>query len=149
MPSVAVMNRVVTELATEFTTLAASHDIYLAPSVIEIPGRRPLNIQVCDGGVNYTNFEGGVRTEHFTLLIGILKSYSVDYAGKYQKALADLTESIFVTKESVITTLEGSFLNSLIVRPLRIMSESEIRQGREAGLLIKTLSFIGGMNTAR
>jgi len=153
MPSVAVMNQVVAELAVEFTELKADQDIYLSPVVIETPARRLCVLQVCDGGSTYSDFEGGVKREHFKLIVGILKGYKVDYAGRYQRYLADLEESMFVIKERISDLLEGSYLKvfeePLLVRPLRIVSESAIYRGKEKGMLIKELTFLGGMNEVR
>ncbi len=153
MPTVNVMNQIVEELADEFTTLKKDFDIYLSPAVIEVPARRVCTLQVCDGGVNYSDFEGGVKREHFSIVIGILKLFKVDYAGRYQRYLSDLGKSMFVIKERVSDVLEGSYLEvegaALLVRPLRIASETVVRRGKEQGLLIKELTFIGGMNETR
>lgn len=153
MPTIEVMNQVVAELTTEFSELAEDKDIYLSPVVIETPSRRLCVLQVCDGGSTYSDFEGGVKREHFRLIVGILKGFKVDYSGRYQRYLSDLEESMFVIKERVIDLLEGSYLKvldaPLLVRPLRITDESAIYRGKEKGMLIKKLTFLGGMNEVR
>jgi len=153
MPTVEVMNQIVQELANEFTELQKGTDIYLSPTVIEVPARRLCALQVCDGGVRYSDFEGGVKREHFTVTIGILKVYKVDSARRYHRYLSHLQSSMFAIKERVSDTLEGSYLEvvgvPLLVRPLRIESESAIRRGSEHGLLVKELHFVGGLNEVR
>ncbi len=155
MPTIQAMNQVTYELGEVFIKFSKAHDIYLSPAVIEVPCRRDFNIQICDGGVQYEDFEGGVRREFFTLIIGILKSFPVDAAGKNHRSLSHETESIFAIKETIIDTLDGSFLvpttgDSYLVRPLRVVAESRIYQGRHLkGLLIKELSFLGGINVLR
>ena len=153
MPTVAVMNQIVEELAGEFTELTKDQDIYLSPLIIEAPARRLCTLQVCDGGVEYSDFEGGVKREHFNITIGILKVYKVDTSGRFHRYLSHLQESIFVIKERISDTLEGSYLKvlgeALLVRPLRIISETKNRSGREEGLLIKELTFRGGLNEVR
>lgn len=153
MPTIDVMNQIVEELAEVFTELKKGYDIYLSPLVIEVSARRTCALQICDGGVQYSDFEGGVKREHFNITVGILKVFKIDSSGRYQRALSDLTESMFVIKERVSDTLEGSYLTvlgeALLVRPLRIVNESPIRRGKEKGLLIKELSFTGGLNETR
>lgn len=153
MPTIAVMNQIVEELADEFTKLRKNFDIYLSPVVMEVSAQRECALQICDGGVEYSDFEGGVKREHFKIVVGILKVFKVDSAGRYQRYLSSLQESMFVVKERVSDVLEGSYLkvlgDPLLVRPLRITSESPIRKGDELGLLIKELTFIGGLNETR
>lgn len=153
MPTIAVMNQIVEELADEFTELKKAFDIYLSPFIMEAPSRRSVTLQVCDGGVTYSDFEGGVKSEHFNITVGILKIFKVDWVGKYQRYLSDLQESMFVIKERASDALEGSYLpvlgTALLVRPLRIVSETPIREGKEKGLLIKELTFTGGLNETR
>ena len=153
MPTVAVMNQIIEELANVFTELRKAHEIYLVPIITEVPARGKFDLQVCDGGEDYSDFEGGVKREHFKIIVGILKVFKVDYGGKYHRYLSDTTESILVIKERVIDTLEGSYLEvfdeALLVRPLRIVSGGKARGGKEKGLLIKELTFVGGMNETR
>jgi len=153
MPTIAVMNQVVAELTAEFTELLADKDIYLSPIVIEIPARRQFVIQVCDGGSTYSDFEGGVKREHFKLIVGILRGFKVDYSGRYQQYLSHEEKSMFVIKERISDLLEGSYLEvlevPLLVRPLRITDESPIYRGKEKGMLIKKLTFLGGLNETR
>lgn len=147
------MIQIVEELSEEFTELQKNNDIYLSPTIIELAGRRSLQIQVCDGGVTYSDFDGGVRREHFEVLVGILKVWKVDTSGEYWKFLTNLQESMFTVKERIIDVLEGTYLEfegaNLLTRPLRIHQESRVKKGREKGLLIKELSFVGGLNVLR
>lgn len=153
MPTVAVMNQVVAELTAEFTELLEGKDVYLSPVVIETPARRLCVLQICDGGSTYSDFEGGVKREHFKIVVGILKGFKVDYSGRYQLYLSDLEKSMFIIKERISDVLEGSYLEvlstPLLVRPLRITNESAIHRGREKGMLIKELTFLGGLNETR
>ncbi len=153
MPTVAVMNQIVNELADEFTELRKDNEIYLSPVVVEVPARGVCVLQICDGGATYSDLEGGVKREHCSIIVGILKVFKVDYAGKFQRYLSDLEESMFIIKERVIDTLEGSYLidldETLLVRPLRIIIDARIRIGKEKGLLIKELTFLGGLNETR
>ncbi len=153
MPTITVMNQIVAELTAEFEELQEAEDIFLSPLVIEVPARRSIVLEVVDGGSTYSDFDGGIKREHFTIIIGILHVFKVDYGGRYHRYLSDLKKSMFVIKERVSDTLEGSYLEVLevasLVRPLRITGETPCRRGKEKGLLIKELAFIGGMNEIR
>ena len=94
------------------------------------------------------------RREFFNLVVAVFKAFRVDSAGKYHRYLSSTAESIFVDKETIITALEGSFLDNgvenLLVRPLRAVGEGQAYEGKRVkGLLIKQLRFLGGMNVLR
>lgn len=156
MPSVDVLRQIASELAVAFPKLSKDKDIYLSPAVIEVSSRRAYELQIVDGGSDYTSvLEGGIRRENFTIIIAILRAFALDSSEQYQRFLKDTTNSIFVLKETIINTLEGSFLIDeneviLLTRPLRVITETTVRRGRkQQGLLIKEIHFLGGINEVR
>jgi len=157
MPSVDVLRKIASELEVAFPKLTKDKDIYLSPIVMEVSSRRAYELQIVDGGSDYTSaLEGGIRRENFTVIIAILRAFATDSTEQYQRFLKDTTNSIFVIKETIIDTLEGSFLiaadmtTPLLTRPLRVINTPPVRKGREQqGLLIKEVHFLGGMNEVR
>ncbi len=153
MPNVAILRQVAIELVAAFPKLTLWKDVYIAPLIMDVPAKRGWEIQIVDGGSDYTSeLEGGVRREQFQIVVGIVRAFSID-STEYVRYLKDITRSVFVAKETIITTLEGSFLldsgTSLITRPLRVISEARVRKGQTQACLIKEVTFLGGLNAMR
>lgn len=148
-----ILRQIVEELGAVFPDLKPGSQIYLAPRIMSVPGMAPLEIQVCEAVSRYEDIEGGCRSEDFNVLVGIFRDYRLDSDGRHAKAIADLTLSIFVLKETAIKALDGNFLLEspgqdmmLLTRPLVIKAESEVTEAGD-GRLLKTLSFLAGLNS--
>ena len=146
-----MMNRVVLELGEVFRELQIWKSIYTVPVITELDSRHKLELQIADGGSDYTSaLQGGIRREQFHLIVGVMYNSKLDRGGDYQRTLRDENESIHAYKERVIDELEGNYLlddseTELIVNPLRIIRESPVhRSATYTGLLIKELDFLGG-----
>jgi len=142
-----VMRQIVIDLGSVFPELTPGKQIYLAPKIMAIESMADLEIQVCEGASTYPEHDGSCRSEDFIILIGIFQKYRLDSGGRHAKALADLTISIFRTKETVLR-LDGSFLTeNLLTRPLIIQAESIVTEtDKDPNQLLKILSFLGGLN---
>lgn len=141
-----VLRQIVTELGTVFTGISAWKEIYLAPKIMAVPSMAPLEIQVCEGSSVYPEHDGSCRSEDFLVLVGIFRKYRLDSGERHSKALADLSLSIYNLKETVIDILDGKFLNDLLDRPLIVQTETAVTEPA-ANQLLKTISFIAGLNT--
>lgn len=142
-----IMKQIVIDTATAFPDLTAGDQIYLAPRIKAITGMSTLEIQIAEGASEYPEHES-CRSEDFVILIGIFRKYRLDSGERHAKALTDLVTSLFTLKQTVIDLLTGSFLtDDLLTRPLIIKAESVITE-EQNGQLLKTLSFLGGLNTS-
>ena len=145
-----VLKQVIKELAAEFTELREVHEIYLVPRITPLPSASPLELQVCEAGAEYIDHDGSARREQFVLKVGIMQKVAFDSSNKSARALTDQTYSVFALKERVIDKLDNSFLPSggdtLLVRPLIILKESEVEESKDGNVNIKTLVFSGGLN---
>lgn len=145
-PKLKVLRQIVEDLATGFPELTAGQEIYLAPKIMSVSSMSPLEIQVCEGTVQYGDQEGSCRDEDFYVHVGIFRKYKLDSGGRHSKALSDLNLSIYELKELVIDLLAGKFLTgNLLTRPLIIRSEAQVVEPEE-GQLLKTLHFTAGLN---
>jgi len=143
-----VMRQIVIDLATIFPTLTAQQQIYLTPKIMTVTSMGPLELQVCEGAVEYGPQDGSCRDEDFIVQIGIFRKYRLDSGKRHAKALTDLKLSLFAQKAPVITLLNGSFLTGdLLDRPLIIRTESAITEP-EQGQLLKILNFTAGLNVS-
>lgn len=145
---ITVMRQIVVDLATIFPALTAHNQIYLSPKILTIPSMAMLELQVCEGAVEYGPQDGSCRDEDFIVQIGIFHKYLLDSGERHAKALADLQLSLFAEKAPIITHLNGSFLTgNLLDRPLIIRTESEVTEPAQ-GQLLKILNFTAGLNVA-
>lgn len=141
-----VMRQIVTDLATVFPKLTANEQIYLTPKIMAVDAMAPLELQVCEGAVEYGDHVGSCRDEDFIIQVGIFRKYRLDSGGRHAKALSDLNLSIFKLKETVIDILDGSFLTEdLLVRPLIVRTEAEVSEAQK-GQLLKIINFVAGLN---
>ncbi len=141
-------NQIIEDLSSIFPDLTAHQEIYLTPKIMAVNQMSSLEIQVCEGESRYQDIEGGCRAEDFSVHVGIFRKYRLDSDGRHAKALADLNKSLLLLKESIITKLDGNFLNvkELLTRPLIVRNESAVTDAGE-GQLLKVISFIAGINS--
>lgn len=143
-----VMRQVVNDLGTVFPKLTPWDEIYLTPRIKVIASMASLELQVCEGEVVYNEHDGSCRSEDFMVHVGIFRKYKLDSGGRHSKALADLADSIFNLKETVIDILDGKFLTGdLLTRPLIILTESAVVEEQD-GQLLKVLNFRAGLNVS-
>jgi len=143
------MRQIVLDLATIFPKLTAQEQIYLTPKIMTVPSMAPLELQVCEGAVEYSTQDGSCRAEDFIIQVGIFRKYRLDSGKRHAKALSDLNLSMFTEKAPVIDLLNGSFLTGdLLDRPLIIRTESEVTEP-EQNQLLKVLTFTAGLNASR
>lgn len=142
-----VMRQVVIDLGTVFPKLTAWEQIYLSPKIMAVESMATLEIQVCEGASVYPEHDGSCRAENFIVIVGIFHNYRLDSGGRHSKALADFSISLFHIKEIVIDILDGKFLTGdLLTRPLIIQAESIVTETKNKDQLLKTISFLGGLN---
>jgi hypothetical protein len=152
MATIIILNQLIDDLAVAFPELVAKRDLYLVPTITFVPIVQSFELQVAESAIEYGDFDGGIRTQQFTIDIGVLIKSTVDWQDKHAEILSDTEKSLHVIKERVITALEGSFLTtSDLTRPLRIYRESAVVAFKANGVdgLVKILTFIGGLNDIR
>ena len=156
MPTREVMQATVEIINDACASLNQRNTVYISPAIIPIECQANFEVQVVDGGCAYRDLEGGVRSEHFNLLVAIFTRYQLDSGQKYANQLRDINHSIFELKEKIIIALDGSFCQKtsfddvLLTRPLRVTSENPVQTYTQfKGLLMKRLVFLGGINNVR
>ncbi len=155
MPSVTIMNQIVTDVTALYTDdeLIEGMHVYLSPKITPLKSMSRFEIQVIEGGVEIVDHTGSVRREQFNLIIGLFLRVRKDHGDRHGRALADIAESIFVYKATLIADLDGSFVPKnaveLLVRPLALISESPVYSvGSIDEILIKEIHFVGGLNVS-
>jgi hypothetical protein len=158
VPTVEVLNQVVEVLGSTFEDLEAWKTIYTVPRIMWLSSSQPIEIQVADSGAGYEDHEGAVVRERFQITVGLLFRMRKDWAQRHYESLKDTTDSIHLRKVKVIAALDGNFLptsplnalTNLLTRPLKLLSESQVMESSKdhPGLLIKEVSFEGGLNTS-
>jgi len=143
------LRQLLKEIGALFPDLQVDTHIYLTPKIMAVAGMSPMEIQVCEGACVYEEIGDGCRSENFMVQVGVFRIYRLDPGGKHAKALSNLTYSIYQDTEKLIDVLDGSFLlappDERLTRPLIIKGESEVLDAGE-GQLLKTLSFVAGLN---
>lgn len=149
------LNRIVEVLAATFDDLVAWQQIYTAPRVTPVKSPFPLELQVCESGMEVIGRDNNLRREQYGVSIGLLRTSRLDHEGRYYESLKDAAESIFEVREQIIDTLDGNFLrksgggSELLIRPLVLQGETSVRAFENIpGLQIKEIRFTGGLNYA-
>jgi len=151
MPTLAILEQLLKDLAAEFTELTSPGTLYVSPVIIWPAILQRLEMQIILGTGQYHDFEGGIRTGDYTLTIAIFYKCNLDFDGRHHHSLLRDTQNIFALKERVIALLEGSFLTgTLLTRPLRLVTDVEIESHPQfENVLLKRLVFVGGHNAIR
>lgn len=154
MAEVEIYNQIAKEVA-DALSLTVNREVNLAPTIRPLKSMKQLEVQIADGPGNVVDHDGNVLRYDFRVRVGIFRKMSLDRRSGHHRALADTTDSINKTKWTIISALDGSFLDStgntdnLLERPLSLVGETACNESREvSGLLIKVISFQGGINLA-
>jgi hypothetical protein len=123
--------------------------IYLAPRTTPYNASKDLEIQVFLGELNVVDHDGSVRRDDFQIHVSVLKKTRLDHAARYDAALTSDAESLLEITQTIIDALDGVFLDRLLVRPLILAHISPVGDATSVpGLLVQTLTFVGGINKA-
>jgi hypothetical protein len=123
--------------------------IYLAPRTTPYNASKDLEIQVFLGELSVVDHDGSVRRDDFQIHISVLKKTRLDHAARYDTALTNEAESLLEIAQTISDTLDGAFLTGLLVRPLMLARISPVGDAAGVpGLLVQTLTFVGGINKA-
>lgn len=151
MTTLAIMNQIVLDIASDYDRLKEWETIYVAPTLVWPRQARQFELQVIDGGSSYSDFEGGVQREHFDIILALFTRTAFDYKEQHYRVLQDISSSIFIFAAAIHAIIEGSLLTGeLLTRPFRIHTSHPIAtNSRFPDLMVKRLVFRGGLNATR
>ena len=137
-------------IRSELTTIP-SQFIYLTPVIDFIDGMGDTEIQIAEAGAMYAPYDGSIVSDQFQIAVGIFRTIQLDTANRADRALSlsGLNTSLFQLKKRIIEKLHGEFFEGTgaeLTRPLTIMAELPVKKGGRAGIYLKEISFVGGIN---